>query len=168
MSRTPTYLRRHLAALRRSDEGAALVEFGLLLPTFLLFFAVAVEGARTFWSYQATISGVRDAARFVGRAAPSNICTTGGSLSGLTAEVTAIVRETTSGDALFPSSITVNSVTPTLTCIAGGYRLTQTPIANVTATLQIAYPFQSVFAFLGTTLPPVTTSVTDSSRIFGA
>ncbi|MDJ0629612.1 MAG: TadE/TadG family type IV pilus assembly protein [Rhodobacter sp.] len=168
MTAAPAYPARRLARLFRSEDGGALVEFGLLLPTFLLFFAVALEGARTFWSYQATISGVRDAARYVGRATPSNICTTGGSLSGMTGTVTAIVQQTSSGNAIFPSSITVNSVTPTLTCIAGSYRLTQTPIANVTAVLQISYPFQSMFAFMGATLPPVTTSVTDSSRIFGA
>jgi hypothetical protein len=140
----------------------------MLLPTFLIFFAVAIEGSRTFWSYQATISGVRDAARFVGRAAPSNICTTGGSVSNMTSTVTSIVRDTSAGDTLFPSSITVSSVTPTLTCVVGAYRLNQTPIANVTAVLEISYPFQSVFAFLGLTLPNVTTSVTDSSRVFGA
>ena len=65
MIRLPTYLSRHLRSLRRSEDGAVLVEFGLLLPTFVLFFAMAVEGSRTFWSYQATISGVRDAARYV-------------------------------------------------------------------------------------------------------
>lgn len=168
MIRIPTYLASTMGRMRRSEDGGALVEFGMLLPTFLLFFAVAIEGARTFWSYQATISGVRDAARFVGRAVPSNICSEGGNLSGMTDTVTSIVQDTSSGDALFPSSITVSSVTPSLTCIIGSYRLDQTPIATVTAVLQISYPFQSVFAFMGMTLAPVTTSVTDSSRIFGA
>jgi len=156
------------ARFARDEDGAALVEFGLLLPTFLLFFAMAIEGSRTFWSYQAVISGVRDAARFVGRAAASEICTTGGNLSGMTDRVTQIVRETSDGAALFPSSITVGSVTPSLTCISGDYRLTQTPIGTVTAQLQISYPFQAVFALVGVTLAPVTTTVTDRSRIFGA
>lgn len=162
--RVLTQLRR----ARRDDEGAALVEFGLLLPTLLLFFAVAVEGSRLFWSYQSTIAGVRDAARFVGRSAPSNICDTGGNLNSYNAVVLNIVRDTSSGASVFPGSIEVTEAASTLTCVAGPYRLDETPIATVTATLQIAYPFSGVFGFFGVTLDPVTTSVTDRTRVFGA
>lgn len=161
-------LRRAWFRMLRREDGAALVEFGLLLPVCLLFFAIAIEGSRTFWSYQSVISGVRDASRYVGRATASNICTVGGDLNGLTATVETIVRNKSDGSSLFPSSITVSSVTPSLTCVSGSYRLTQTPIGTVTAVLEITYPFQSIFALVGASLPSATTSVTDSSRIFGA
>ena len=168
MIRLRTYLSRHLRSLRRSEDGAVLVEFGLLLPTFVLFFAMAVEGSRTFWSYQATISGVRDAARYVGRSAQSNLCIVGGDVSNMTATVTSIVRNTSEGATLFPSSVTVTSVTPSLTCVTGNFRLNQTPVVTVTAKLEITYPFASVFSFLNVSLPTVSTSVSDSSRVFGA
>ena len=168
MIRVRAYLSRHFQSLRRSEDGAVLVEFGILLPTFILFFAMAVEGSRTFWSYQATISGVRDAARYVGRSAQSNLCTAGGDVTNLTAKVTSIVRDTSEGATLFPSSITITSVTPTLTCVSGSFRLTQTPLATVTANLEITYPFAAVFSFLNVSLPTVSTSVSDTSRVFGA
>lgn len=168
MTARRSYLARQLGRMRRDEDGSALVEFGLLLPMMLLFFALAIEGGRTFWSYQTTIAGVRDAVRYAGRAAPSNICTEGGSLDGMTDKLTAIVRNASDGAALFPSSISVVSVTPSLTCISGTYRLNQTPVATVTASLQITYPFASVFGLFNIALPTANTSVTDSSRIFGA
>ncbi len=156
------------ARLRRSDEGAALVEFGLVLPMFLLLFAITIEAARTFWSYEATIAGVRDAARYVGRAEASNICGSAVSITRWQSAVENIVRNSSNGTALFPSSITVTSVVPSLTCVSGSYRLTQTPILTVTAHLQITYPFAAVFSMFGIDRPTLQTSVTDRSRIFGA
>lgn len=151
----------------RDDDGAALVEFGLLLPTLLLFFALTVEGSRTFWSYQAAIAGVRDASRWLGRSAPADICTTGGSLAGMEPRLTAIVRTSMDGEAIFPASITVDSVVPALTCVAGDYRLAQVPVARVTATLTITYPFAGAFALFGQELSGVTTTISDSARVFG-
>jgi len=133
-----------------------------------LFFAVSIEGGRLFWSYQSTIAGVRDAARFVGRSAPSNICDAGGNLDSYNPLVLNIVRDTSTGSSLFPGSIEVTGATSTLTCISGSYRLDETPIATVTATLRIAYPFSGVFDLFGLALKPMTTSVTDRTRVFGA
>lgn len=161
-------LRTALAACRRDEQGGALVEFAFAMPLLLLFIAVALEGSRTFWSYQTVISGVRDAARFVGRATPNNICTTGGSLGYMDAKLTEIVRNTSEGNTLFPTTIQVTSVTSSLACVTGSFRLDQTPVATVTATLTITYPFAPIFGFFGATEPSVTTFVSDSSRIFGA
>lgn len=161
-------LRPVVARLRRDDTGAALVEFAILLPTLLLFLAVAIEGSRLFWSYQSSIAGVRDAARFVGRSAPSNICSTGGNLSSYDATVLDIVRNTSSDVALFPTSIQITSAFAELNCMTGNFRLDQTPIATVTATLRITYPFASVLALFGFDRTETTTSVTDSARVFGA
>ena len=163
--------RRILRALvrdLRDERGNALIEFALAVPISLLFIAVTLEGARTFWAYQTVISGVRDAARYVGRATPNNICTTGGSLSGLDARIAEIVEETREGNTLFPASISVMSVSSSLTCLTEDYRLDQTPVATVTAELIITYPFGSIFSLFGGTEPSVTTFVSDSSRVFGA
>lgn len=161
-------LRTRIARFRKADEGSALVEFALAVPLCLLFFAVAIEGARTFWAYQTVISGVRDAARFIGRATPNNICTQGGTLADWDATATRIVRETRAGNTLFPASITVTGVSSELECITDEFRLDQTPIATVTAVLNIQYPFAGVMALFGTTDTTITTVVTDRSRIFGA
>ncbi|PTX54649.1 TadE-like protein [Litoreibacter ponti] len=154
--------------LRRDEGGAALVEFALILPMALVIFGVVIEGSRLFWSYQATIAGVRDAARYVGRSVQTDICNTGGTLSDWSATLEDIVRESSDGSELFPTTIKVTSVNATLECVAGDFRLTATPIATVTAILEITYPFQGLFTFAGVSLPTATTTVADSSRIFGA
>lgn len=168
MSAVLSKLRNMVRRLGRDDDGAALVEFGLALPMVLVLFAVTIEGSRLFWSYQATIAGVRDAARYVGRTVQTDICANGGTLSDWSGTLEGIVRETSTGNALFPSSITVTSVNATLECFTGNYRLEQTPVATVTAVLNVTYPFQSVFEWVGIELLTTTTTVTDSSRIFGA
>ncbi|WP_298359521.1 TadE/TadG family type IV pilus assembly protein [uncultured Litoreibacter sp.] len=156
-----------LSRFRRSEDGAALVEFGLLLPVFLLMFALAVEGSRTFWAYQTAIAGVRDASRFVARSAPNSLCETAGTLNSYTSKVTDIVTNTVGGDSLFPASITIASVTPTLTCITGNYAMGTVPVANITAVLNVSYPFSGVFDLIGVDLGDVSTTVTDQSRIYG-
>lgn len=163
-----TKLRQSVKRLRRDDDGAALVEFGIALPMILLLFAVMIEGSRLFWSYQATIAGVRDATRYVGRTVQTDICTSGGDLSGWSGRLEDIVRETAGGSALFPTTITITSVDATLECFTNGLRLDQTPVATVTAVLNVTYPFQSLFELVGVELLGTTTTVTDSSRIFGA
>jgi len=159
---------RNLRRLKSDTDGAALVEFGMLLPVMLLFFAMAIEGSRFFWSYQSAIAGVRDASRFVGRSVPSDICQTGGNLNGYTVVIWDIVRKTSSGNAMFPNSISINYVTTDLECVTGTYRLDQTPIATVSVEMEITFPFQGVFGLFGVNMEPITTSVTDSTRIFGA
>lgn len=170
MTRSPTYRRlwRNVSRCRRNDSGGALVEFALAVPLLLLFFAVTVEGARTFWAYQTVISGVRDAARYVGRATPSNICLTGDSLGALDAKIGEIVATTREGNTLFPASIIVISVTSELDCLTADFKQAQTPIATVTAVLQIDYPFSNVIGLFGVAKTSVTTFVSDSSRVFGA
>ena len=157
-----------LRRLRRDEDGSALVEFGLIVPMILIVFAVTIEGSRLFWSYQATIAGVRDAARYIGRSEQTDICDTGGDLTGWSDTLTQIVRDTSTGTSLFPASITINSVDATLACVTGEFRLTTTPIVTVSALLEIIYPFQSIFEWSGVELPITTTTITDSSRIFGA
>ena len=164
MRRLVPFLRR----FHRDEDGAALVEFAMILPLLLLFFAVTIEGSRMMWSYQATIAGVRDATRFLGRSVQTDICAKGASLAAWEARVTDIVRTTTDGSALFPASITVVRVVPTLTCFGGGYHPATTPVAMVTADLTIIWPFAGVLSVFGAVLPTTRTRIADTGRIFGA
>lgn len=163
-------LRHILRRLRRDDDGAALVEFGVVLPVMLLVLGLTVEAARTFWSYQATVAGVRDATRYMGRSVQTGICDGGSAdVSDWNSIVEDIVRNTEDGTTLFPTSIAVTSVTPTVACIAeGGFRLPQVPMVTVKADLEITYPFTSLFSFIGVSLPTARTTVMDTGRIFGA
>jgi len=163
-----TGLRHRILRWTRDEDGAALVEFALLLPLILVVFAVIIEGSRLFWSYQATIAGVRDATRYITRAVQTDICDGGQSLDSWSSRLETIVKEASDGTELFPSSISIVSVEATLDCVEGGYRLVRTPITTVTAVLDIEFPFKSTFEWVGLTLPDRTTVVTDSGRIFGA
>ncbi len=172
MTRRPLHAaRRRLRRLAGAEDGAALVEFALVLPMMLLVFGVIVEGARTMYAYQSAIAGVRDAARYLARVAPGNICATGGSLAGHAPKLLSIVSQSTTGGAVLPGAVTVQSVTPALSCVgaAGTYRVSPAPVATVSAVLRIDYPFGGLLSFFGgTAATGVTTTVTDSARVFGA
>ena len=161
------HISRIFGRFLRNDSGAALVEFAILLPMLLLVFAMIIEGGRLMWSYQTFNAGVRDAARYLARVAPADICTSGGSVAGYTGKLEDIVKETFDGDSIFPSGITVTSVTPTLSCVAGTYRVSPAPVVQVRAALTVTFPFASVFSFAGQSLGTINTSVTDQSRVFG-
>lgn len=154
--------------LRRDESGVALVEFAIALPLVLVLFATTIEGGRLFWAYQATNAGVRDAARYLARVADKDVCATGSDLDSYTDKLEDIVRESSSGNALFPSGISVTEVEPSLNCVDGTYRLSPAPVAEVTATLQVTFPFANVFTLVGLgALSTVTTTITDQSRIYG-
>ena len=160
-----------LAAVRRflaGERGAVLVEFALIFPMMLLFFAIMFESARTYWSYQIAISGVRDAARYVARVAPVGICNGGGgSLAGYTTKATEIVSNDMAGNGMFPATVTLNSVTLSHTCVTGTYRTSPAPVAAVSANLTIQFPMGFIFGWFGSSLNTATTTVQDQSRIIG-
>ena len=149
------------------QRGNQLVEFAILLPILLLLFAIIVEGGRLMWAYQATGAGVRDATRYLARVVPSDICDTGGSVAGWKDKVAGIVRNRQTGGTIFPTGIAVDTVTPRLFCVTGGYRNPTVPVARVTAELTVTFPMQSIFEFLGTTRPTIETVISDQSRVFG-
>lgn len=157
-------------AFARRDDGAALVEFALVLPMMLLTFAVIVEGSRMMVAYQSAIGGVRDATRYLARAVPGNICATGGNVSGYAPKLSAIVGQSTTGRAVFAPSVTVTSVTPSLACVgvAGAYRVSPAPVATVSAVVDIAFPFRGLFTLFGAgPSATLTTTVTDRAKVFG-
>jgi Flp pilus assembly protein TadG len=153
---------------RRNESGVALVEFAILLPMLLLVFAVIIEGGRLMWSYQSAAAGVRDATRYLARVAPLDICFSGAPINVYTSDLETIVGERLGGAAVFPTGITVTSVTPGLTCdTSGTYRISPTPVAQVTAALTVTFPFSSVFSLFGSTLGTINTTISDQSRVFG-
>ena len=160
--------RSRLRGFLKQDAGVALVEFALALPIFILVFAVIVDGSRMMFSYQAAINGVRDATRYLSRAVPENICTTGGSVTGYSAELQVLVEQGLSGGSLFPPNVTITSVTPSYACFPTGYRGAPVAVAQVTAELSLTFPFQGVFDWLGSNLSAYTTSVTDQARVAGS
>lgn len=154
-------IRRSLTRFARDESGVALVEFAITLPMMLLVFAVIVEGSRLMLAFQGAISGVRDATRYMSRIVAVNICESGGSISGYSTELR------TSLESILPTSVTVNSVTPSYTCVSGAYRVSPAPVVQVSAQITISYPFAGVFGLIGGSLSGVTTTITDRSRIFG-
>jgi Flp pilus assembly protein TadG len=148
-------------------RGAILVEFAIVMPMLLLVFSMMIEGSRLMWSYQSTISGVRDATRYLARVAPLDICSSGGSVAAFAGDLTAIVANNINGASIFPASITVNSVSPSLSCIAGTYRVNPAPVVQVSANITITFAFSGLFTLAGSNLANVSTTVTDQSRVFG-
>lgn len=159
----PPVRRRFLS----DEEGAILVEFAIIMPLMLLFFAVTVESARMMWSYQIAIGGVRDATRYMARTTPYDICDTAGSVASKAAKLKDIVAKDIHGTGLFPTKLTINSVTPSYSCVAGTYRHDPVAIGVVTASLTIEFPLAGIMTLFGGALPTVTTTVTDRARIFG-
>ena len=171
MSDNRTYRPSLIKRFRKSEDGAALVELAILLPVFLMCFGMIVEGARMMWSYQAVIAGVRDASRYVARAAPRDMCVPG-STSAIPGQVTTkaigLVQNTVEGQRLFPNGITVGTPTIVVNCTAStAYRGGSAPVVQVTAPLQIRFPFAGIFAWAGEDLTIINTVVVDRSRVFG-
>ena len=159
----PEFTRRFAA----QEDGAILVEFSLVMPVMLLFLALSIEASRMMWSYQTVIAGVRDAGRYMARVTPANICTSGGSVAGMSSTLKDIVEKDIGGNNLFPASITVNSVTPSYSCVSGTYRVSPAAVAQVSANVTIQFPLGGILHLFGDGISTVNTDVTDRSRIFG-
>lgn len=162
-----TSFKCRLARFAQNESGVALVEFAITLPMVLVVFAVIIEGSRLMLSFQNAIGGVRDATRYMSRVVALNICDSGASISSYSTQLQTIVSQSISGQSVFPTAVTVNSVTPTYTCVAGSYRVSPAPVVQVSAQITVTYPFAGIFALVGGSLPTLTTTVTDRSRIFG-
>jgi hypothetical protein len=160
----------------RQEDGAVLVEFALVFPMMLLMFGVTVEATRMLWTYQKTISGVRDASRYIGRAADFQICGSGPTeIAAWETKLTGIVEEDILGENLFFSGVDVLDVDLVLNCIDddsldGGpnlYAADEVIVATVSAEVLITFPLGNIFALFGDGLDSVNTTVADSVRIYG-
>lgn len=176
------FVQHIIGKFRRDENGAVLVEFAIVLPLMLLFFAVTVESGRMFWAYQQTVSGVRDASRFFGRAAPFDICTTG--TAGWPAVLADFVenryraQDAGTATSVFGGSVslaTTNPVVVTINCIDDDgqdgrsdiYDADMVVIGTVTANLEISLPFAGPLAFFGVPASQVSAAVSDQVRIYG-
>lgn len=172
-------MRRLLNNFRQDTSGVALVEFAIFLPIFVLSLAVIVEGSRIFFSYQGAIVGVRDAARYLARTAPGDICTVWGNSgivesydSGIQTALVAIIDEAMDNEQdQLPDEVLRGNVLATWTCEAPPtgetYRQTLVPMAQVSAQFTILLPLGDIFEFNGITLPTINHTVLDEARIFG-
>lgn len=169
-------IRSLLRRLARSERGVALVEFAIALPILIMLFAVIFEGGRMMWSYQTAVAGVRDAARFVGRVVPSNYCGSGASVSTYVTNATLadIVSKNINQTSVLPSQVELDmspspGVTATVACVNGTFRIPSTPVATVSATVRINFPFAGLFAIVGAGFRPyLVTTISDKSRVFGS
>jgi hypothetical protein len=158
-----------LHRFRRSQDGTALVEFAISLPLILIVSMGTIDSMRLFWTYQAAVAGVRDAARYVARVAPADICETGGSLAGFQPQLLSIIDSTIDGGALYTDGVTISDVTATLTCEGSlGLRQAQVPMARVSADMSIAMPFTEIFRIIGGSgFGTLTTRIVEDARVYG-
>jgi len=153
---------------RKDEEGACLVEFGIVFPVMLLLLVMMVEAGRLLWSYQIVVEGVREAGRYMSRTAPVEICETGGSVAGMSGTLQSIVTQKASTAGQLDQYVTVNSVTASHTCVVGAYKISPTPVGTVTANITINFPFTGIMGYFGQSMTSSTAVVRDQSRIFGS
>lgn len=167
MIQMPVIFSQRLKEFYRSEDGVAVVEFVLSVPLMIVLFAVIVEMGRLFLGYQSTVTGVREASRYLARIAPIDICSSGGSLSSYNTMLKNRIENNRASNSVLPSQFSVTSVSATFVCVSGSYRTSPAPVATVSASIDVQFPFGTLFGFLGTDMTSLQTSVSNSTRIFG-
>ena len=166
---------RALHFLRRQD-GATAVEFMILMPIMLLTFAAIVDGARVYWNYQAAVSGVRDAARYVARTTDPGLCAgkVNATYRSMPAAASTTARQIitrnlgTGGESLFPVAVSLGNVSASYACPDHNLRRDPTPVARINATVDIDLPLAGLMNLVrGTRAGQVNATITDQSRIYG-
>lgn len=174
-------LSRHIARFRRRDDGAALVEFAIILPVFALAFFVVVEFSRLFFNYQAAVQGVRDATRYMARTISEDICvgqtttttTAFGTAETKTAQGTyyPIIERNmqTEVEELLPLNVKLLQVRAGTKCIVGNFRDPVAPVAELEATFEVTFPLIGILELIGPVDfdHPIQHTVVDESRIYG-
>ena len=160
-----------LHRFRRAEDGTALVEFAISLPLILIVSFGTIDSMRLFWSYQAAVAGVRDAARYVARVAPADICDAG-SLEGYETQLAGIIGTTIDGDGLYTGGVTITNVTARLLDCGSftelGLRQSRVPVARVSADMRIRMPFTEVFEIIGGAgFGTLTTRIVEDARVYG-
>lgn len=158
-----------IRTFRQAEHGAALVEFAISLPLILVVSYGLIDTMRLFWSYQATIAGVRDATRYLARIAPGDICDSGPAIGTFEPRLLAIVDSTIGGDAITPAGVSITGLTATLDCVNGlNLRQPVVPVATVTADLSMEMPFTGVLTLVGGAgWGTITTAVQEQARVHG-
>lgn len=153
------------------ERGATAVEFAILLPLMMVVLAAVIEGARIYWNYQSAVSGVRDAARYLARVTNDDICPSAtGRADAATIANDIVRRNMGSGSTnLFPVGVTlVGMPAVTYSCLTVSGISDQVPVVQVQASIQIALPLEPLFDYFITFVAnPVTSTITDQSRVYG-
>ncbi|SDZ50902.1 TadE-like protein [Jannaschia faecimaris] len=168
--------KNRLKQFLKSEDGVAVVEFVISLPLMILIFAIIVEFGRLFIGYQAVLSGVQDASRYLGRIAPVDICPTDGSVTGGTftggiftdyeTDLKTRIETDRSDNSVLPSQFAVTGVDATYACVPGDFRTSPAPVATVAAQISVQFPLGFLFGIFGNELDPFSATVSGSSRIF--
>lgn len=156
-----------LRRFRDDRSGTALVEFALSLPLMVIVSYLSIDGMRMLWAYQAATSGVHEAARYIARVAPGDICTTGGSLAGYETTLRGIVASETGGTSIFSRDARLVSLTTRLDCVTGtGLRQPVVPVATVSVDIEMFLPLHRVFSAVANP-GTFTAQIEEQSRIYG-
>ena len=157
----------HIKTFGRKEDGVMLTEFAIVLPFILLTMFLIIESAQVFFSYQSAVDGVRDASRYLARIAPVDICDTDGSVDAFVSELRGRVSDTIGDSPAFARTVTLTGFDASVSCVPGDYRQDPVPVANISASLQITFPFSGFIAFFGDGLETMTTNIKAEARIFG-
>jgi Flp pilus assembly protein TadG len=173
--------KRGLRRFLRREDGTALVEFGISLPTILIILFAIIETSRMLFAYQAAVGGVRDAARYFGRAIPADVCDNAKWTTWVTANspntlAATIVGQKIGGGSVFPGAaaltgdpaVTVTRTCPTTANPAYAALSGKVPVIEVAANVRIDFPFGSIFSLFGEALGGFTTTIADTSRVLGS
>lgn len=157
---------RRFAAAR---SGAALVEFALVLPFLLIVSFVSLDGMRLMWAYQAATAGVHEAARYLARVAPGDICDTGGTLTSYETTLRSMVGQDSQGRSVFSTDATVTALRTSLTCVTdAALRQARVPVATVSVDLRLNLPLHEILSRVGgQNAGTITTRIEEQARVFG-
>ena len=167
-----------LRQFRKDRSGAAMVEFAIALPLCLLMLAIVIEGARMTWVHQAAASGVRDASRYFARIQNPSVCDSSASVDafdnsvdiGNRARDIVLLRVGDTSASILPRGLRNVSVNHAMQCTSVNYGTAGSavvPVVEVAVTLTIDFPFGGVFGLFGQPLDPLTTTISDESRVYG-
>lgn len=172
---------RHIARFRRRDDGAAIVEFAVVMPILALAFFVVVEFSRLFFNYQAAIQGVRDATRYMARTTAEDICVGQTTSTPTSFGPTEIVTQQgtfypiiernmqTEIEGLLPLNVKLLQVRSGTRCVAGTFSEPVVPVAEIQATFEVTFPMIGVLELVGAVNfdHPIQHTVVDQSRVYG-
>lgn len=157
---------RIISHFERSERGAAVLEFVIVMPFTFVLFALLLDFGRIYWGYQASVAGIRDASRYLARVAPVDICVSGGTLDNFEAALLTMVRNE-SGASVLPGGLTVTSVDADYTCVSGTFRTSPAAVATVTAQLNVQFLLSGWFDVAANPLAGFTTSIADQTKVYG-
>lgn len=154
---------------RDDTSGAALVEFAISLPLMLIVSMVCIDGLRLMWSFQAATSGVHEAARYLARVAPGDVCTAGASVASYETTLRTIAGQSRDGNSVFGSQVELVSLSASLDCVTGtGLRQATVPVATVRADVRMELPFHNLFSrVVSPDAGTYTARIEEQARIYG-